>query len=73
MASVAVCPHCFVQLSVPDGTARDAHVGCPTCRREFDLTLTVIRPIPEIVMVERAAMDEEDLANVNEDRERSRT
>lgn len=69
MASVAVCPHCFVQLSVPDGTARDAHVGCPTCLREFDLTLTVIRPIPEIVMVERAAMDEDDRANVNEERE----
>ena len=55
MASVTVCPHCYLQLAVADGVASDARVECPTCQKEFDLTQTVLRAIPEVVPVERVA------------------
>ena len=49
MASVAICPHCYLQLIVPDGIERDEPVECPTCAKEFDLSQAVLRAIPEVV------------------------
>jgi hypothetical protein len=49
MASVAICPHCYLQLIVPDGVERDEPVECPTCAKEFALSQAVLRAIPEIV------------------------
>jgi hypothetical protein len=53
MASVAICPHCFLQLVVPDNVDRDARVVCPTCAKEFGLDQAVLRSIPEVTVVER--------------------
>jgi uncharacterized Zn finger protein (UPF0148 family) len=55
MASVAVCPHCYLQLAISDGLPDDARVACPTCHKEFDLVQTVLREIPEAVIVERVS------------------
>jgi hypothetical protein len=49
MASVAICPHCYLQLVVPDGIAPDERVECPTCAKEFGLDQAVLRAIPEVV------------------------
>ncbi len=49
MASVAICPHCYLQLVVPDGVEPDERVECPTCAKEFGLDQAVIRAIPEVV------------------------
>lgn len=55
MASVAICPHCYLQLVVPDGIEADERVECPTCAKEFGLDEAVLRPIPEVVRRRRAA------------------
>ena len=49
MASVAICPHCYLQLVVPDGLEPDERVECPTCAKEFGLNQAVLRAIPEVV------------------------
>ncbi|MGD9635028.1 MAG: hypothetical protein AB7G28_18165 [Pirellulales bacterium] len=49
MASVAICPHCYLQLVVPDGIEPDELVECPTCAKEFDIARAVLRAIPEVV------------------------
>jgi hypothetical protein len=55
MASVAICPHCYLQLVVPDGVESDERVECPTCAKEFGLDQAVLRAIPEVVRRSRAA------------------
>lgn len=55
MASVAICPHCYLQLVVPDGVEPDERVECPTCAKEFGLDQAVLRPIPEIVRCSQTA------------------
>jgi hypothetical protein len=52
MASVAVCPHCKLQLFIPDHVETDAHVQCPTCRETFDLQDATLRVVPEVVPVD---------------------
>jgi hypothetical protein len=42
-----------MQLAVKDDVASDARVVCPTCHKEFELTQSVLRPIPEAVPVVR--------------------
>jgi hypothetical protein len=64
MASVAICPHCYLQLIVPDGVERDALVECPTCAKEFDLGQAVLRDIPAVVRVERARVAESEAKQV---------
>ena len=64
MASVAICPHCYLQLIVPNGVERDALVECPTCAKEFDLGQAVLREIPEVVRVERARVAESEAKQV---------
>jgi hypothetical protein len=49
MASVAICPHCYLQLVVPDGVESDERVECPTCAKEFGLDQAVLRAIPEVL------------------------
>jgi hypothetical protein len=49
MASVAICPHCYLQLVVPDGVEPDEQVECPTCAKAFGLDEAVLRAIPEVV------------------------
>lgn len=55
MASVAICPHCYLQLVVPDGVESNEQVECPTCSREFSLDRAVLRAIPEVVRRGRSA------------------
>lgn len=55
MASVAICPHCYLQLVVPDGVEPDEKVECPTCSREFSLDRAVLRAIPEVIRRVRPA------------------
>jgi hypothetical protein len=55
MASVAICPHCYLQLIVPDGVGPTSRVQCPTCTKEFDLGQATLRTIPEVAVVERSA------------------
>ena len=64
MASVAICPHCYLQLIVPDDVERDALVECPTCAKEFDLGDSVLREIPAVVRVERARIAESEAKQV---------
>jgi len=64
MASVAICPHCYLQLIVPDDVERDALVECPTCAKEFDLGQAVLRDIPAVVRVERARVAESEAKQV---------
>jgi hypothetical protein len=64
MASVAICPHCYLQLIVPDDVAHDALVECPTCAKEFDLGLAVLREIPAVVRIERARVAESEAKQV---------
>lgn len=52
MASVAICPHCYLQLSVPDRAEGDARLRCPTCEKEFDVEQAVLRTIPDAVVVQ---------------------
>jgi hypothetical protein len=59
MASVAICPHCYLQLVVPDGVDTDEHVKCPTCAKEFALDQAVLRAIPEVVRRPRVAVPAE--------------
>lgn len=54
MASVAICPHCYLQLVVPDGLEPDEQVECPTCAQAFSLDRAVLRAIPEVVRRNRA-------------------
>lgn len=59
MASVAICPHCYLQLIVPDGIEPEDAVECPTCAKEFGLDQAVLRVIPEVIRrPRRAAADE---------------
>jgi hypothetical protein len=55
MASVAICPHCYLQLVVPDGIEPDERVECPTCAKQFGLDQAVLRAIPEVVRRAQAA------------------
>ncbi len=64
MASVAICPHCYLQLIVPDDVERDALVECPTCAKEFDLGQSVLRDIPAVVRIERARVAESEAKQV---------
>jgi hypothetical protein len=50
MASVAICPHCFLQLAVPDQAAPGAEIECPSCHTEFGLEKATVRAIPEGVV-----------------------
>jgi hypothetical protein len=50
MASVAICPHCYLQLAIPDGVSRDAEVECPSCHTEFGLDKATVRAIPQGVV-----------------------
>jgi hypothetical protein len=59
MASVAICPHCYLQLVVPDGVDTDECVECPTCAKEFALDQAVLRAIPEVVRRPRVAVPAE--------------
>jgi hypothetical protein len=53
MASVAICPHCYVQLIVPARVGDDARVECPACGKQFELGQAVLRAVPEVVVVDR--------------------
>jgi hypothetical protein len=64
MASVAICPHCYLQLIVPDDVEHDALVECPTCAKEFDLGHAVLRDIPAVVHVERVRVAEREAKQV---------
>lgn len=55
MASVAICPHCYLQLVVPDGIEPNERVECPTCAKEFDIARAVLRAIPEVVRRQKQA------------------
>src|SRR5450631_1456613 len=66
MASVAICPHCYLQLAIPDHASRDSEVECPSCHTEFGLDKATVRAIPQGVLkkpsapsdsVERATQD----------------
>jgi len=49
MASIAICPHCYLQLIVPDDVESDEQVECPTCAMAFDLDQAVVHTVPEVV------------------------
>ncbi len=49
MASVAICPHCYLQLVVPADVESDERVECPTCVTQFAIDEAVLRVIPEVV------------------------
>jgi hypothetical protein len=51
MASVVVCPHCYLQLTVPDAIESDALVKCPACREQFALSQAEPRSLPEVERV----------------------
>ena len=51
MASVAICPHCYLQLVVPDGVEPDERVECPTCAKEFGLEQAVLARFPKSFVV----------------------
>jgi hypothetical protein len=55
MASVAICPHCYLQLAIPDHAERDAEVECPSCHTEFGLDKATVRAIPQGVLKERSS------------------
>ncbi|HEY4232229.1 MAG TPA: hypothetical protein VGM76_02275 [Lacipirellulaceae bacterium] len=55
MASVAICPHCYLQLAIPDHAAADAEVECPSCHTEFGLEKATVRAIPEGMVKEQPA------------------
>jgi len=63
MASVAICPHCYLQLVVPDGIEPDERVECPTCAKEFGLGQAVLRAIPEVVRRSPATSPAESIAD----------
>ena len=56
MASVISCPHCDVQLVVPDRAEADARAECPICGREFLLNGVTRRDVPEVVLSEPTPM-----------------
>ena len=55
MSSVAICPHCYLQLAIPDHASPDAEVECPSCHTEFGLEKATVRAIPQGVVKVRAA------------------
>lgn len=55
MASVAICPHCYLQLAIPDEAASDAQIECPSCHSEFALEKATLRKIPQGVLKDTSA------------------
>jgi hypothetical protein len=58
MASVAICPHCYLQLVIPDGVEPEERVECPTCAKEFGINQAVVRAIPEVVRRTRPSIEQ---------------
>jgi hypothetical protein len=55
MASVAICPHCYLQLAIPEQAASDALIECPSCHNEFAVEKATVRKIPTGVLKENPA------------------
>jgi hypothetical protein len=55
MASVAICPHCYLQLAIPEQAASDAQIECPSCHSEFALEKATVRKIPQGVLKDSSA------------------
>jgi hypothetical protein len=55
MSSVAICPHCYLQLAIPDHASPDAEVECPSCHTEFGLEKATVRAIPQGMVKERTS------------------
>ena len=55
MASVAICPHCYLQLAIPEQAASDAQIECPSCHSEFALEKATLRKIPQGVLKDTSA------------------
>jgi hypothetical protein len=58
MASVAICPHCYLQLAIPEQAASDAQIECPSCHSEFALEKATVRKIPQGVLKDASASAE---------------
>lgn len=55
MPSVSNCPACKEKLSVPDGVADDAMLGCPLCQASFtlsELDLSAAETPPAVVLID---------------------
>jgi hypothetical protein len=49
--TIANCPRCSEQVSVPDGASHEATVRCPLCRDEYSLSEALAQLPPSLIVV----------------------